>query len=195
MIYEQKDSVYPLSARGELLSHGTAVFRIKSDTGLNGLVTSTEGVVTNATVTLFCGDTPEAVRLTTHSGSEGRFHFTGLEPGPGSLIVQADGFAPRFQMLEITTNLVTVTVERGKTLQAKAQNVLGQPLPQTLFQVTSWNGGSWIHHFGYSDVSGIFRWPSAPSEPVNFTVSHPGFRVLRDVSLSAEAKTDIRLLD
>jgi len=195
-IYEQDDTGgSSFSFRGEALSQGKAVFQVNGGIELKGSITVPTPSAPKMIVTLFKGDTPDALRLTAQADKEGRFRFGGLSPGPGYLAIKHEGFAPVLQKLEITTNLTVINLERGKTLEAIVRDESGRPLGQTLFQATSWRGDGWLEHFGYSDSAGKFRWDSAPSDAVTFSVFHPGCRELRDVALSPGAAPRVFILE
>jgi hypothetical protein len=195
VIYEQDDTAgSPLSFRGGDLALRQAVFRVNPGIECKGAVRCAAGPVSGAQVTLFCGDSPQSMRFSARTDKEGQFVFPGLETGPGTMVVVADGFTPVLQKLQITTNAVAITLDRGRTLQVVARGASGGPLGQTLFQVTSWKGGPWLGYFGYSDAAGEFRWKSAPSDPVIFSVFHPGYRDLQDVSLSPDAAPKVLIL-
>jgi hypothetical protein len=82
--------------------------------------------------------------------------------------------------------LISISLPPAKTIEAIVQDPSGQPLPNVLFQASSWRGGSWLQQFGYANAEGKFRWDSAPADTVTFRVSCPGYRTVNQFALSAD---------
>jgi len=186
IIFEQDDDSHgPFSFRGKELSQRKATFTIKAGASLKASVTCSGKPVTAAQATVFLWESPIATRLNTRTDTEGRFMFSGLPNGPIWLLVTADGFSPDLQKLEPTTNSISILLPPGRSLQAIVQDESGRPVPNALFQVTSWRGDSWLQQFGYADAEGKYRWDSAPEGRVTFNLSCPRFHGFQGLELTS----------
>jgi len=183
-IFEQDDTTRgPLAFNGQELAQSKAIFKIKRGQQLKASATCEGKPVTGALVTLFLWESPVATRLSIHTDREGRFEFSGLPASPVWLLFSGERSSPELQKVDPGTNSISISLPPPKTLEAIIQDQSGRPLPNALFQATSWRGGSWLQRFGYTDAEGKFRWESAPADPVTFTVSCRGYSTVREFVL------------
>jgi hypothetical protein len=188
-IFEQDDTAPgPLFFSGQELAQGKAIFKIKRGQELKASAKCEGKAVTGALVTLFLWDSPVATRLSTRTDGEGRFEFSGLPSGPVWLLISGEKISPELQKVEPGTNSISISLPPAKTIEAIVQDQSGQPLPNALFQTSSWRGGSWLQQFGYTDAKGKFRWDSAPGDIVTFRVSCRGYRKIDEVALQPDKR-------
>jgi hypothetical protein len=193
-IFEQDDTAPgPLFFSGQELAQGKAIFKIKRGQELKASAKCEGKAVTGALVTLFLWDSPGASSVSTRTDADGRFGFSGLPAGPVWLLISGEKFSPELQKVEPGTNSISISLPPAKTIETTIQDPSGRPLPNVLFQASSWRGGSWLRQFGHANAEGKFRWDSAPADIVAFTVSCPGYRTVNAFALSADKPGNLNM--
>ena len=112
------------------------------------------------------------------------------------LTVSAQGFAPEFRTLTVTSNNspLTVVLQPGHVIRGRVVDADGQPLAGAdvwyeglAGQPQDFDAGLAIGWKAKTDHAGRFGWDSAPAEPVCLTIHKPGYRVLSRVTVKPDA--------
>jgi RNA polymerase sigma factor (sigma-70 family) len=113
------------------------------------------------------------------------------------LVVQAEGFAPEIQTVDLVapTNQVRFRLSEGYVFWGRVVDEEGEPVPNAVVQTDTGADGFWTYMwFSHADPEGYFEWRSAPHEPALYWFEAPGYEVRRDVSLLADgSEHEIRL--
>ncbi|HTV62452.1 MAG TPA: carboxypeptidase-like regulatory domain-containing protein, partial [Verrucomicrobiae bacterium] len=133
-----------------------------------------------------------AALKTNENGEVSLHESTGDYQPSVPLEVQADGFAPQTDLLELTdtTNVVNFTLSPGNILRGSVLDDAGDPVTNAAVE-TRWGGDSipptvfGVEWQTRTDATGQFEWDSAPAGPILFDVSADGYQ-WEDVSLVAD---------
>jgi len=108
--------------------------------------------------------------------AKGQFHFVVLDPGDFTLVVQAQGYSPVFQPLEVRQELkpLELALTRGRELKGQVLDTEGKPIAGAGVTVVSWNGLPLLDWNAVTDEQGRFVWNSAPDGPLIMTASKAG---------------------
>jgi len=188
--YDQapSDSGTPYVVAAEDLLARTAVMELAAGLEVEGTVTDETGkLLANAEVTLAFGARSSESQKTFAIAGDGRFRFRALEPGEGSLLVEATGFAPYLSDLKIDPDMkpLRVALKKGMMLRGRVVDQETKPVKGASIAVWSWNGRPWFNWRAETDELGRFQWESAPEGTVRCSVSKPGFDLLRHWDLTA----------
>ena len=106
----------------------------------------------------------------------GTFEFRGMKAGELTLAVQAEGYAPSVQTLQVTGSLAAVgfTLGPGHLLRGHITDEAGHPVPNAFIETTR-RGFNKIKWSATTDAEGRFEWASAPQEPLLYSVLAEGF--------------------
>ena len=116
----------------------------------------------------------------------GTFEFKNMKAGQLILSVQAPGFAPAVQSLEITGNLASIRfpLSPGQLLRGRLVDEAGNPLTNAFAETT--RGREQIKWSTNTDAAGRFEWDSAPQEPLAYSFLAQGFNRVYALTLQAD---------
>jgi RNA polymerase sigma factor (sigma-70 family) len=117
----------------------------------------------------------------------GMFEFRGMKAGDLMLAVQAEGYAPSVQTLQVTGSLAAVrfTLGPGHFLRGHITDEVGQPVPNAFIETTR-RAIDKIKWSATTDADGRFEWTSAPQEPLLYSVLAEGFNRAYAFQLQAD---------
>jgi RNA polymerase sigma factor (sigma-70 family) len=123
----------------------------------------------------------------TKSDASGTFELKSLTEGELMLAVQAEGFAPAVQTLQITNDISTVLFQLGPghLLLGRVVDETGHPVTNAFVETTR-RGIDKVRWSTNTDADGRFSWDSAPSEPLLYSVLAEGFARAYAQSLAAD---------
>ncbi len=125
----------------------------------------------------------------------GAFQFKHTATGELLLAVQAKGFAPGVQTLQVTGNVPTLRFQLGpgQLLRGRIVDEQGNPVANAFIETTR-RAVDKIKWCTNTDASGRFEWDSAPPEPLLYSVLAEGFNRAYAQSLKADgSEHDIKL--
>ncbi len=116
----------------------------------------------------------------------GAFEFKGMKAAELMLAVQAEGYAPSVQTLQVTDNLAAVrfTLGPGHLLRGHVADEAGHPVANAFIETT--RGINKIKWSATTDADGRFDWTSAPQEPLLYSVLAEGFNRAYAFQLEAD---------
>ncbi|HEU5397402.1 MAG TPA: carboxypeptidase-like regulatory domain-containing protein, partial [Verrucomicrobiae bacterium] len=163
---------------------------LTSETGKRQSVDTDENGI--FTLTGVAGDSAFSREPRLETNDSGTVFIRGLI-GEGSLhvnlAVQADGFAPRTDTVELSkaTNAAEFVLSPGHVFRGRVVDESGKPISNAVVQ-TDWDNQG-LRAFDWktrTDAAGRFEWDSAPGGPTLFWFEAAGYRWNRGVSLSAD---------
>ena len=106
----------------------------------------------------------------------GTFEFKGMKSGELMLAVQAEGYAPSVQTLQVTGSLAAVRflLGPGQLLRGHVIDEAGHPITNAFVETTR-RAIDKIKWSATTDAEGRFEWASAPQEPLLYSVLAEGF--------------------
>ena len=132
---------------------------------------------------------------TQNAGPSGAFDLRGLAPGEQTLAVQADGFAPAVQTLQLVSNVPSLRLQLGPghVLRGRITDGAGNPVADAFIETTRQVVDK-IKWSTNTDADGRFEWNSAPPEPLLYSVLAEGFDPAYGQSLPADGSDhDLKL--
>ncbi len=122
-----------------------------------------------------------------NTGPSGAFDLQGLAPGEQTLAVQADGFAPAVQTLQLVSNVPSLRFQLGpgQVLRGRITDDVGHPVADAFIETTRQVVDK-IKWSTNTDADGRFEWNSAPPEPLLYSVLAEGFDPAYGRSLPAD---------
>jgi hypothetical protein len=119
--------------------------------------------------------------------SSGAFEFKSMAPGELMLAIQANGFAPAVQTLQVTANLPALQFRLGpgQLLLGRITDEQGNPVTNAFIETTR-KATDKIRWSTNTDADGRFQWDSAPQEPLSYSILAEGFNRAYDLSLQAD---------
>jgi hypothetical protein len=133
---------------------------------------------------------------TRSTGPTGRFAFADAGPGKVTLTVHAKGLAPVSKTVDVAAGMpeVTVRLEKGNLIEGRVTDDQGKPIVGARVATEpTFVSGSLPQWSDKTDADGRFRWDSAPSEPLKFRVSAPGFMWSNPLTLEPGKPAEIKL--
>jgi hypothetical protein len=117
----------------------------------------------------------------------GTFEFKGMKSGELMLAVQAEGYAPSVQTLQVTGSLAAVRflLGPGQLLRGHVIDEAGHPITNAFVETTR-RAIDKIKWSATTDAEGRFEWASAPQEPLLYSVLAEGFNRGYGLSLQAD---------
>lgn len=158
------------------LREGTHVFRLGAAFTFRGSVVDPAGQpVANATVAV--GRLGSSPRREATSHLDGTFSVFGCNPGENGVSVEAEGFAPAAEKIEIVANMPPrrIQLQRGNLLRLKVMDHRKEPIAGATIYARVFGpdvpsekrGGIGILTKRFkTDSSGIVTWTNAPSETI-----------------------------
>ena len=166
-----------LDAFGILTAGTDNVITVQRAKKVTGRVLDTAGRPVGGAVAQFGYE----CRATT--GEDGRFVIENCRPGPGAVVVRAEGLA--VQALEVTAGEqeapLEFHLEPGHVLRGRVVDAEGRPLEGVSIQPTSWRGNRIYGDPIETDKEGRFRWRGAPADAAEYYISKPGYMAQQDV--------------
>lgn len=119
--------------------------------------------------------------------SAGAFEFKNTKAGDLLLSVQAAGFAPAAQSLQVTGNLASIRfpLGPGQLLRGRLVDEDGSPVTNA-FAETTRMGIDKVKWSTNTDDAGRFEWDSAPQEPLVYSFLAEGFNRVYALKLRAD---------
>lgn len=116
----------------------------------------------------------EGERSTTTDASA-TFEFKNMKAGELMMAVQAKGFAPAVQTLQVTGTLAGLRFQLGpgQLLRGRVTDENGNPIAHAWAETT--RGRRKIQWSATTDADGQFEWDSAPQEPLLYSFQADGF--------------------
>jgi beta-lactamase regulating signal transducer with metallopeptidase domain/uncharacterized GH25 family protein/thiol-disulfide isomerase/thioredoxin len=214
----QKDS----GVTTEMLRQGVATITLKDGNIVQGRVTDpTSHPIKDAIVVL--GDDPyfSSVPAKFPTDADGRFRLPAQPSKLTWLTVIAPGFAPQLRSIEMKTGLPPqdFQMQPGKLAELRFVDASGKPVPNVLANLLSWKGSKSVfyqHNPNHpkvpdtkipnkADANGVWRWNSAPDDPVTLEVYAKGFAAIeatiaggdppKTVTLRSEHRITGRVID
>ncbi|HEX4070139.1 MAG TPA: carboxypeptidase-like regulatory domain-containing protein, partial [Planctomycetaceae bacterium] len=104
----------------------------------------------------------------TSTTSDGRFTLRNCKPGRAFVTVQAPGFAPGMQDVEVAkqTKPVELRLEPGHTVKIRVVDAHGKPMAHANVWASSWRGNSTLNFDSETDAKGELVWDSAPADSI-----------------------------
>lgn len=106
----------------------------------------------------------------------GAFNFKAIPAGELMLAVQADGFAPGVQTIDVggPMNSLKFQLDIGEILRGRVFDDQGNPVAKAFVEITR-RGVDKVRWSTNTDGDGRFQWNSAPEEPQLYSVLAEGF--------------------
>jgi protocatechuate 3,4-dioxygenase beta subunit len=121
------------------------------------------------------------------TGPSGAFEFKSIKAGELLLAVQAEGFAPAVQNLQVTNTMDAVVFQLapGQVLRGRVIDQEGHPITNAWVETlrTTLRKVEWQT---FVDANGRFEWDSAPAEPLLYSIQVDGFQRLYALPLQAD---------
>jgi RNA polymerase sigma factor (sigma-70 family) len=154
---------------------------------------SIAGMVQDLNGNTVAGATVREVRLNSEgersqkTDASGSFEFKNMKEGQLMLSVQAPGFAPAFQSLQITGNLSSIRfpLGAGQLLRGHLVDEAGNSVTNAFAETTrvDIDKTKWSTN---TDAQGKFEWDSAPQEPLAYSFLAEGFNRVYALKLQAD---------
>jgi RNA polymerase sigma factor (sigma-70 family) len=122
----------------------------------------------------------------------GAFEFKAMAGGELMLAVQADGFAPAVQTLQLSSNVDALKFQLGpgQLLRGRIVDEQGNPVPFAFIETTR-RGIDKVQWSTNADANGRFEWNSAPTDPLLYSVLAQGFNRAYAQTLSADGSDHV----
>ena len=130
--------------------------------------------------------------------AKGYFKVGNCRSGSTIVTIQADGFAPQFEKLDLNEDVssLTFTLEPGATIRGRVVDAQGNPVKNVGVAPDSWRDARTLDFRTKTDQEGRFAWNSAPRDTVVFNLfGAKGFMSNRDCPLVASDKEHTITLD
>ena len=154
----------------DALLAGEHVFAMGARRVLHGRVVDAQGnVIRGADVRLTTYQNGRRRQSSTRTDARGNFRLDDVAADQTTLIVLADGYAPRFEQLVVNPGEAPVefTLTRGRVLRARAVDQARRPMSGVNVRAEDSTSGVLLWE-GVTAVDGRFRWEHAPDEKVRF---------------------------
>lgn len=122
----------------------------------------------------------------TRTDEKGGFRFANVRPGVVVLTVQAKGFAPDLQQLNVAKDMkpVEYRLERAKAISGRVVDSQGNPVAGAFVTADTWRGNRSIQWRVNTDEAGRFKWTDAPADEVLFDIGKQGYQYLRRFAMT-----------
>ncbi len=130
---------------------------------------------------------PEGEQFFKTTEASGTFELKSMNAGQLMLAVQAQGFAPAVQTLQVTGSLAGVRFQLGpgQLLRGRVADEIGNPISNAWIETTrmSYRKVEWS---ATTDAVGRFEWDSAPQESLAYSFQAEGFNGAYAIKLQAD---------
>jgi protocatechuate 3,4-dioxygenase beta subunit len=159
---------------------------------VSGTVTDAEGKPLKEALVVW-GDDPyfQEGKQETYTDSRGVYRFPPLKPGPTTLTVVAEGWAPELKKVEIAGDSATVDfqLQRGATIKFAFVDRDGKPIPEVYVSIAGWRDAKSLYNHKHpnvleskiprqADKNGIYEWSWAPKDHVAYQFGKEGLPYL-----------------
>jgi RNA polymerase sigma factor (sigma-70 family) len=127
--------------------------------------------------------------------ASGAFEFKSMKAGDLMLAVQAKGFAPAVQTVQVTGGVSALRFQLGpgQLLRGRVTDEDGNPIPNAWVETTR-RGFDKVKWSTNTDSGGRFEWDSAPQEPLLYSFLAEGFNRGYALKLQADgSQQEIKL--
>ena len=186
----------------EMLLDETAVLTLRRGVVVEGRVTDPEGKpVAGAVVAR--GEDPRVVMAsdshTVRTDAQGVYRIPALPPGPMTVTVMGEGFAPDLKKVEASKDLppVDFQLKPGKVMRLRFINESDEPVPGVSVQIVGWRGGKRLYNDKRpnvldtkipikADKDGVWEWTWAPDDSVKLRIGARGDKnyASREIAMS-----------
>ena len=166
----------PLITSNALLS-ASAEMTLRPALLLEGTLAGPDGPIKGADLTLLSLQSP-ANKKQLKTDAQGRFQARVAEPGNAVLLGVPEGFAPFFQMVNVTANMSPLKLQARppQILRGQVRDRNQRPIPGAQVRLEDWHGTTDLLRFqATTDEQGRFTWTNAPSGQVMFYVSKTNY--------------------
>lgn len=165
------------------LKNDRAVVFLKPGLPLSGVVVDADGKPVE-------GAKIEGDDFTVWTPADGKFNRNNCREGLLSLLVQAEGYAPVSQSLQVNAgmNPVVIKLEKSPGLCIRVSDAKKHPIPGVEVSVNQWLGKSVEEWKWKTDTHGKVNWASAPTTNLDFSIEHPGYETIPSVSFIPDGK-------
>ena len=167
----------------EKLHDMTSVMVMKKGLTVAGTVLDTEGhPIPNATV-LQGHDRWGTNYPETTTDAAGHFQFADVASGELVLTIQAEGYAPELETIDVNahTEPLEVRLGKGNTTRLRVVDTAGNPIAGAWVNADTWHGHRSLKWESKTDSDGRCVWTSAPPDAVQFTIGKAGFLSRRNL--------------
>jgi beta-lactamase regulating signal transducer with metallopeptidase domain/thiol-disulfide isomerase/thioredoxin/protocatechuate 3,4-dioxygenase beta subunit len=194
----------------KMLLQGVATVTLKVGNIVHGRVTDpTSHPIKDAIVVL--GDEPydSNVPAKFPTDADGRFRLPAQASKLTSLTVIAPGFAPQLRRIEMKKGLPSqdFKMEPGKLAEIRFVDASGKPVPNVFANLLSWKGSKSVFYQtnpnhpkvpptkipNKAGANGVWRWNSAPDDPVTLEVYAKGFARIETTIAGGEPPKTVTL--
>lgn len=190
--YGRRDAHKAAGITTEMLRKGTVTVTLKRGMIVRGQVTDPRGKPIKDAVVVE-GDDPYGSWLPRKfsTDAEGRYRLPALPPGDTTLTVIAPGWAPQLRHVKLLPRMPPqdFRMVAGKPIRLRIVDAAGRPVPNAFVGIQGWKGSKslyWDHNPNHPKVpdtkiprraneDGIWRWDSAPDDPVKIKIGLQGF--------------------
>jgi hypothetical protein len=174
---------------------------------VTGTVTDPEGKPIPDAVVVW-GDDPylQTGSQEVRTDKQGVYRFPPLPPGPMTVTVVAQGWAPDLKKIDITPENppADFQLKPGKRILIRFVDRSGSPVPEVYVGIEGWRGGKSLYNHKHpnvldtkiprqADKNGVYEWTWAPDDSVTYSYYKEGYRSLRGESLNAGHEYKITL--
>ena len=170
----------------EMLLNETAVLTLRRGVVVEGRVTDPDGKPVAGAV-VGRGEYPRVVMAanshTVRTDAQGVYRLPALPPGPMTVTVMGEGFAPDLKKVEVSKDLspVDFKLKPGKVMRLRFINESDEPVPGVSVQIVGWRGGKRLYNHKHpnvldtkipikADENGVWEWTWAPDDPVKLNI-------------------------
>ena len=185
-------------ANGTRVSHDfNSVTVLKKGLTVTGRVVDGAGRPVRGARALFGPEylgTPGPPRGTTNE--RGEFTLENCEPGPSIITVQAEGFAPRIEVVRVEEKTVPVEIrmtEPGSSLRVRVVDVQGKPVAGAVVVTNRWRGHRSIEFRAETDQDGRLAWRSAPRDAVRYNIGKEDYMWVQPELTASEREQTVTL--
>ncbi len=171
------DPIYNSSSAPEKLLDMTSIMVMKKGLSVVGTVLDTKGRPIRGAKVMQVSDRWGSKYPDTTTDAEGHFQFANTAPGEMILTIQAEGYAPELDTVEVNAQTEPLEVHLGKggTIRIRMVDSNGEPIAGAWVDADTWRGHRSLNWKTTTDAEGRSVWTSAPPDNVEFEVGKAGF--------------------
>ncbi len=171
------DPMFNSSSAPEKLLDMTSVMVMKKGLSVVGTVLDTKGRPIRGAKVMQGHDRWGTNYPDTTTDAEGRFQFANTAPGEMILTIQAEGYAPELDTIEVRdqTEPLEVHLAKGGTIRIRVVDSAGKPIAGAWVDADTWRKHRSLEWKTKTDAEGHSVWTSAPPDEVEFEIGKTGF--------------------